>query len=267
MIDLHCHIIPGVDDGPEVMAKALDMCRIAAADGIRTIVATPHYKQGYSIWDSSEQHSSLTAVQAEINAAGLPLTLLPGAEIAFCPELPELLKNGPHLTINRSNYFLLEFSSQAVPATIELFLSSVMDTGYLPIIAHPERNAWFNHHHNVLTGLVRRGALLQITASSLLGDFGAEVRTFSRQLLRNNLVQIIASDAHNCGDRPVLLSAAVRVAAELIGSERAAALVTTNPQAVIDGTRLPPPETAGYLTREPPVRPTSWFRRLLGTSS
>jgi len=267
VIDLHCHILPGVDDGPETMAEALLMCRTAAADGIHTIVATPHYKAGSFTWNREAQCSSIAALLGEIDAAGLPLTILPGAETAFCPELPELLMNNPHLTINRGCYFLLEFRPQAVPANVEPFLNSMIAAGYVPIIAHPERNSWFTHRHDVLTSLVRRGALLQITASSLLGELGADVRTFSRQLLSNNLVQIISSDAHNSGDRPALLAAAVRAAADLIGTESATALVTSNPQAVIDGIRLTPPERAGYLTPETPPGTTSWFRRLLGTSS
>jgi protein-tyrosine phosphatase len=266
VIDLHCHILPGVDDGPETMAESLAMCRTAASDGIRTIVATPHYRTGCFTWSEADQHSSIAALQSEIDAAGLPVSILPGAEIAFCPELPGLLKNSVHLTINRSGYFLIEFRPQAVPAAIEQFLVTLLDAGYLPIIAHPERNSWFTHHHDVLTSLVRRGALLQITASSLFGGFGADVRAFSQQLLRNNLVQIIASDAHNCSDRPTLLSAAVNIAADLIGVEQAVALVTTNPLAVINGTRLQPPEIAGYIAPEYSARPSTWFRRLLGFS-
>jgi protein-tyrosine phosphatase len=265
VIDLHCHILPGVDDGPETMAESLAMCRSAASDGIRTIVATPHYKAGCFTWSASDQQLSIMALQGEIDAAGLPLTILPGAEIAFCPELPGLLESGIHLTINRGGYFLIEFSPQAVPATIEQFLATMIASGLVPIIAHPERNSWFTHRHDVLTSLVRRGVLLQITASSLFGEFGADVRAFSYQLLRNNLVQIIASDAHNCGNRPALMSAAYNVAAELIGVERATALVKSNPLAVINGIRLPPPEVAGYLAPEHSERPTSWFRRLLGS--
>jgi protein-tyrosine phosphatase len=265
VIDLHCHILPGVDDGPETMAESLAMCRTAASDGIRTIVATPHYKSGCFTWNELDQQTSIMTLQAEVDAAGLPLVILPGAEIAFCPELPELLKNGTHLTINRGCYFLIEFRPQAVPASIEQFLATLLASGVVPIIAHPERNSWFTHRHDVLTSLVRRGVMLQITASSLFGEFGADVRSFSHQLLRNNLVQIIASDAHNCGDRPTLLSAAANAAADLIGVERATALVKTNPHAVVNGIRLPPPEVAGYLTPEHSARPTSWYRRLLGS--
>jgi len=249
------------------MAEAVAMCRAATADGIRTVVATPHYKPGSFTWNPDEQRTAITALQSEIDVAGLLLTILPGAEIAFCHELPELLKSGPHLTINRGCYFLLEFRPDAVPANVEIFLSSMIDAGYLPIIAHPERNFWFTRRHDILTSLVRRGALLQITAASLLGEFGADVRSFSQQLLSNNLVQIIASDAHNPGDRPALLAAAVRAAAEQIGADRAAALATSNPLAVINGIRLASPEKAGYLNTEAPPRSTSWFRRLLGFSS
>ena len=243
------------------------MCRTAVADGIRTIVATPHYNPGCFVWSVTEQQSAIIALQQEIDAASLSLTLLAGAEIAFAPDLAALLKSGAHLTINNSCYFLIEFRPQVVPATIEQYLNSIIASGFVPIIAHPERNPWFTHRHDVLTSLVRRGVLLQITAGSLLGEFGADVCVFSRQLLRNNLVHIIASDAHNSGDRPALLSAAVKCAAELIGEERAVALVTANPLAVINGNRLNITEPAGYLKTEPPPQPTSWFRRLLGFSS
>ena len=241
------------------------MCRGAVADGIRTIVTTPHYNPGCFVWSAAEQRLAVVALQREIDAVSLPLTLLSGAEIAFAPDLAVLLKSGAHLTINNGSYFLIEFRPQVVPATVEQYLNSMIASGFVPIIAHPERNPWFTHRHDVLTSLVRRGVLLQITAGSLLGEFGADVAVFTQQLLRNNLVHIIASDAHNSNDRPALLSAAVRCAAGVIGEERAAALVTANPLAVINGTRLSIPEPAGYLTPEPPPESTSWFRRLLGS--
>jgi len=264
VIDLHCHILPGMDDGPSTIADSLEMCRTAAGDGIRTIVATPHYNPGCFTWSADIQQSALHTLQQKVDAAEIPVKLLSGAEIAFCTELPELFKNAPHLAINRGCYFLLEFGPQAVPANIELFLSSIITVGYLPIIAHPERNSWFIRHHDVLTSLVRCGVLLQITADSLLGEYGTEVQRFCQQLLRNNLVQIIASDAHNTSDRPALLSAAVKAAAEQIGDQNAAALVTTNPLAILNGIRLTIPETAGYLGSEATARPESWLRRMLG---
>lgn len=267
MIDIHSHILPGLDDGPQSMEEALRMCHIASADGIRTIVATPHYKPGSYDWNAASLQTILTALQEEVRAAGLDLTLLPGAETPLSPELSTLLlMDGKFLTLNCSSYFLVEFSPHAVPVNTESFLQSLMLAGLVPVIAHPERSSWFMHQPESLSRLVAQGALLQLTAGSILGQFGPEVRNFSQHLISGGLAHVIASDAHDAGDRSPLLSEAVSLVADLTGLERARAMVTSTPAAIISGQRLQLP-AADYFHHPRPTRSRSWMQRLLGRAA
>ncbi len=266
MIDIHSHILPGLDDGPQSMAEALQMCRIASADGIRTIVATPHYNPGSFGWSASSLQASLTALQKAVRAAGLDLTLLPGAETPLFPELSALLmKNDTFLTINRGIYFLVEFRPHAVPANAEPFLKSLISAGLVPVIAHPERCTWFMHHPEMLSRLARMGALLQLTAGSILGHFGPEARNFCQYLITGGVAHVIASDAHDCSERSPMLSEAVSMVADQVGRESALGMVTTTPAAIIAGRRLQLPAAVRIHNSEPyPVWTRSWMERLLG---
>ncbi len=237
MIDIHCHILPGIDDGPETLEESLALCRAAAADGVRTIVATPHYRPGIYEWTGPEILGSISTLEAAVRSAGLDLRILPGAEVAVFPELPSVLEPGGMLMLNRGIYFLVEFRPLAIPANSEAFLAAFLEAGLVPVIAHPERNSWFMNHPEVLFPIVRRGALLQITAESLTGGLGPQARDFSVYLLKHNLAHVIASDGHNLDDRPVRLSKAVSLAADLVGEERALTMVTTVPDAIIAGRR------------------------------
>lgn len=261
MIDLHCHILPGLDDGPASLDEAVAMCRIAVSDGVKCIVATPHYKPGTYEFIGPGIDDAVNALMAAVQAAELDICILPGVEITVSPEMSANLNVGGHLTLNYGRYFLAEFSPLSVPAGWDNFLLSFLPAGLTPIIAHPERNAWFVHHLDALTAAVQKGVKLQITAMSLAGGFGIEARDFSVALLRQNLVHVIASDGHSADLRPPRLSEAVCLAADVVGRQRADALVTTNPRAIIDGGTIPEMAPVEYT---PPVKAPdrNWFKRL-----
>ena len=261
MIDIHCHILPGLDDGPESLDESLDLCRTAAADGVSCIVATPHYKPGTYVFTGPRIIESVNVLQAAVHSIGLDIRLLPGAEVTVSPEMSADLKRGGHLTLNQGRYFLAEFSPLSVPAGWDTFLLSFQKEGLTPIIAHPERNAWFVHHPEALAAAVQGGVKLQLTAMSLTGEFGCVSRDFAIDLLQQNLVHVIASDGHSINSRPPRLSEAVRLAADLVGRQRAEALVTTNPRAIIEGRPIPAMEPAQDL---PPIKTKkrTWFQRL-----
>jgi len=262
MIDIHCHILHGIDDGPETLEESLALCRVAAADGVRTIVATPHYKPGTYEWSGPKVLDAVSLLGAAARAEGLDLRILSGAEVSVFPELPSVLEAGGQLMLNQGIYFLVEFRPHAIPANSEAFLADFLKSGLVPVIAHPERNAWFVNHPEVLFPLVKRGVLLQITAASLTGGLGPQARDFSVYLLRHNLAHVIASDAHNLDDRPATLSEAVSLAADLVGEERALTMVTTVPEAIIAGRRRMIVEPLEYgLPAED--RPASLFRRFV----
>lgn len=239
MIDLHCHILHGIDDGPETLAEAVAMCRAAAADGIGTIVAAPHFKPGMYEFTGPGIMAAVEILSREVAKQGLGIRILPGAEVTVSPEMHAILRPGGHLTINSGRYFLAEFRPLSVPAHWDAFLLSFLDAGMTPIIAHPERNAWFINHPEALAAVVQSGVLVQVTAMSITGGFGPEVRDFSIRLLRQNLVHSIASDGHSADLRPPQLAGAVALAADVVGLERAEALVTVIPRAIIDSRPIP----------------------------
>jgi protein-tyrosine phosphatase len=261
MIDIHCHILPGMDDGPETLAEAVAMCRAAAAEGIGTIVAAPHYKPGTYEFTGPGILEAVDILSGELKKQGLAIRILPGAEVTVSPEMKAALTPGGYLMINHGRYFLAEFRPLSVPAHWDAFLLSFLNTGMTPIITHPERNAWFIHHPEALAAAVRSGILVQITAMSITGGFGPEVQDFSLHLLRNNLVHAIASDGHSADLRPPQLADAMALAADVVGRERAEALVTTIPQAIIDSWPIPALEPMEY-NPQTQAQGRNWLQRL-----
>jgi protein-tyrosine phosphatase len=258
VIDLHCHILPGIDDGPATIEEALEMCRIAASDGIHTIVATPHYSPDNKAWSARDISERIERLEAALLKLNVKLAILPGAEIAIFPELPKAVAHGTVPTMNNKRRCILaEFPFDSAPPHWEAFLQKVLDSGIVPLISHPERNGWFLRHPEAVTAIVRRGGLIQITAMSLLGGFGEEVRDFSLFLLRHKLAHVIATDAHSVVARPPKLTEAVRVAARVIGEAAARELVTSVPQAIIEGRAAPVPEPVEFVGKKEP-----WLKRV-----
>ncbi|MBI5563161.1 MAG: hypothetical protein HY894_09985 [Deltaproteobacteria bacterium] len=236
MIDIHCHILPAIDDGPAAVEESVEMCRMAASDGINTVVATPHFNSV----SSNDDPARVMAAAAELDAAcrreGIPLKVLAGADVSISSELPTYLKTVPHLTINRTGrYFLAEFPHNHVLPNWERFFLSLLASGFVPIITHPERNAWFMNNPDALFPVVAKGVMVQITAMSLTGEFGEDAQEVSLYLLRHNLAHVIATDAHSVTYRPPVLSEALSLAADLIGPEKARRLVEDIPSAIIEG--------------------------------
>ncbi|MBI5204612.1 MAG: hypothetical protein HZA11_06820 [Nitrospirae bacterium] len=247
MIDIHCHILPGIDDGPETIDEAVEMCRMAHADGVKTIVATPHFNPGVYEPASAKVFGLAAELETRAKEKGIDIRILPGADVAVTPELPGHLKKEEYLTINSTGrYFLAEFPPASVPPKWDAFLLSLLSSGMVPIITHPERNAWFMEHPDALYSIVSRGVMVQITAMSITGAFGEDIQRYSIFLLQNNLVHVIATDAHSAAYRPPLLSEAVKMSSDMIGEDKAKALVTTIPVAIIEGKSVSLPE---------PVRP------------
>jgi protein-tyrosine phosphatase len=208
VIDLHGHYLPGVDDGADDLDVSLAMLRCAEADGIEAVVVTPHacgstckakdlecLRRGYEEW------------LATLKDLGLKLRILPGAEVYFTSELLPILKDySDLLTINHSSYFLLEFPHDYVYAHSRDFIFKIMTEGFIPIISHAERNSEIQRSPSVLRELVKTGALCQVNAGSLRGDFGNAAQQCAFELIQGNLVHVIASDAHDTESRKPELS-------------------------------------------------------------
>ena len=260
MIDIHCHILPGIDDGPASIDESLDMCRIAAADGIRTIVATPHFKPGTYQPSSNEVIEKGKQLQKAVKQEGIGISILLGADVTVTPELPQYLASIEHITINRTKrYFLAEFPHDSVPPKWDSFLLAIKRSGVTPILTHPERNPWFLSHREALYPYVRAGGMVQITAMSITAPAGEPIRYFCDFLLRHDLVHVIASDAHAREGRAPRLADSVAAARAIVGKEKAAALVTTIPEAIIAG--------RDFMLAEPIMdfeveEKKTWLRRL-----
>lgn len=203
MIDLHGHYLPGVDDGAVDMETSLAMLRHAEGDGIGTVVVTPHACSALSeVKDLAALRRALTKWRAAIAKTDCRITIVTGAEVYFTSELLPILKeNRDLLTINNGSYFLLEFPNDYVYAHSRDFIFSIMTEGFIPVISHPERNSEIQRSPAILNGLVKAGALCQVNAGSLRGDFGNEAQRCVYELLKANLVHVIASDAHDLDGR------------------------------------------------------------------
>ncbi len=252
MIDLHCHIIPGVDDGPAATEEAVAMAMAAVQDGIRTIVATPHSTVWAFAGCEGATRRKVAALGAELASLGVELELLAGIEAHVTPDLPALFARGHVFTLNASRYILVEFPFDVVPDFGEQTLFELQLRQLVPVIAHPERNSAIARNPGILHRLVSRGMLVQVTSGSLLGDFGRRTQQTAELLVAHGLVHIIASDAHSAKWRlPRLSEAAARVA-QLIGREAAEAMVTTIPAAILRDEEVTIPEPR-------PVQRHTWF--------
>lgn len=201
MIDIHCHILPGIDDGAVTEADSLAMAREAVQQGIHTIIATPHHKNGKYDNTKGSIKKSVEVLSELLVNEDVPLTLLAGQEIRINGDMIDDIEKDELLSLNSSKYMFVEFPSGSVPRYTKQMFFDLQVAGYTPVIVHPERNAELIQNPNTLYELVRKGALTQITAASLIGKFGKNIQKFSKQLIDANLTHFIASDAHNTTSR------------------------------------------------------------------
>src|SRR5699024_5245405 len=209
MIDIHCHILPGIDDGAANFADSIAMANAAVEQGIHTIIATPHHKNGRY----ENVKKDILTLTKELNALleneQIPLTILPGQETRLNGDMLTDVQEGELLTQNAtSHYLFVEFPSGHVPRYAKQMLFDLQVAGYTPIIVHPERNREIMEHPSILYDFVRRGVLTQVTAGSICGHFGKKMQKFSHQVIEADLTHFIASDAHNTTTRGFCLQEA-----------------------------------------------------------
>jgi protein-tyrosine phosphatase len=243
LIDLHCHLLPGVDDGAADLDEALAMCRLATADGCSTIVATPHLR--HELWCNGDRaHLQELCDEIRAHLPDQPIVLL-GGEIAVNSQSVEemfQLPDGDLLTLADSRYLLLELDFFGLgPDPLDLVYELGV-RGWWPVIAHPERVPWLAYDLALARALVDHGALLQLTAKCVTGELGRAVREACDGMLDAGLVAFVASDAHSVEMRTPGLRTAWRRVAERWGPERATELFIANPRAVIENRPLPAAE-------------------------
>ncbi|HZG73599.1 MAG TPA: CpsB/CapC family capsule biosynthesis tyrosine phosphatase [Chondromyces sp.] len=222
MIDIHCHILPGVDDGAQTIEDSIAMAKQAESEGVRTIIATPHHKNGAY----ENVKDDIIALTNKVNQAfikeGISVSVLPGQETRIYGEMLEEYENGELLTLTgNSPYLFVEFPSGYVPQYTEKLLFDLQMKGIIPVIVHPERNSEIMEQPDKLYKLVKNGAATQVTAASLAGKFGKKIQKFTQQLIEANLTHFIASDAHNVTNRAFNMEEAMRILHKQYGNDMA----------------------------------------------
>lgn len=248
-VDLHTHLLPGVDDGARDRDASLAMARLAEADGIGHIVATPHVPFCGLRADALEQR--LEDLRRFLADNGVHLQVSLGTEISLEPDLLQWLADGVARPLGATRYVLVELPFFGYPPYTEDVIFQLQVHGYRPILAHPERNAELAAAPRRMEPLVERGVLAQITTTSLLGGFGPAARNAATEFLQRGWAHVLASDAHSPAHRPPVLSEGIRAAEKILG-DSAWDLATVNPAAILNGDDVEPPR--------PAKKPRRWLR-------
>ncbi|MDE3179750.1 MAG: exopolysaccharide biosynthesis protein [Acidobacteriota bacterium] len=237
MIDIHCHPLYETDDGAKSFDIAVEMLKMAAADGITHLVATPHCNFSYP-YDPSSNREKAAKLQA---AVGESPQLMLGCDFHLSYEnIRRLTDKTDEFGVNGSQYVLVEFDDHFIPDLMDNVFYEIQLAGFTPILTHPERNAVCRHKLGSVYNWVTRGCLVQVTAQSFTGGFGSEAQQAVERLLDHDMVHVMASDAHDTRHRPPILSRAYGKLAEERGEDLADLLFVGNPGAIIDGKPLPP---------------------------
>lgn len=235
MYDLHCHFIPGIDDGAQTSDEALALLKLAQNSGISHIVLTPHINPGHFDNNQATICQGLAELKQLATQHQLSVQLAAAAEVRLCAELPVWVEAGvlPYLGEYQGyQVLLLEFPHSHVPAGADRLVKWLLGKNVLPMIAHPERNREIQADLRKLLPFQRMGCLMQLTASSVLGDMGEHSKNTAIQLLQQKAFHIVATDSHNLLRRPPKLAEARDAIAALCGADYAEQLVAENPKRI-----------------------------------
>lgn len=247
MIDLHCHILPGIDDGSPDWESSLAMAQIAAEDGIEGVVCTPHWVFGLYENTHSVVLNATQELRARLNARAIALEVYPGSELRLDFNLVQGIESKQLMTLNDSGrYALIELPEQVLPQQMANFFGDLLSRDITPLIAHPERNRVLIRHPERLFEWVQMGALCQITASSVLGRFGKEIRNFSISLLEHDLIHVLATDSHGPRSRVPRLGEGLKAVANVVGEERAREMVLETPRRIVRGENVSTPDPVPF---------------------
>ncbi len=248
-VDIHCHLIPEIDDGSKSAAESLAMARMAAADGIRTIIATPHQLGNYASNSGAMIRQRAADLQAFLHSHQVDLQVLPGADVRIEENMFAGLRQGTVLSLgDQQKHVLLELPHEVYLPTLPI-VDRLRNLGLTAILSHPERNQGILRQPHVVSELVQHGCLMQVTAASVLGTFGLPCQQFAEWMFSKDLVHFVATDAHGAKSRRPLLRRCYERVKELSGASTAAAVCCHHPQAVADGQEVefgckPPPSQA-----------------------
>ena len=248
MIDIHAHILPRVDDGAESFDEAFDMAVMAARCGVQALAATPHsnHDVGFVNYESDNLAASFDRLQDMLKKEHVPLQLYRGMEIWASTDIVEKLACGKLLTLNRTKYTLVEFPFNEEPWWIEAVLKEMLEAGYLPVIAHPERYYCVQEEPNCLHEWRKMGAFAQMNKESILGRLGRHAAATAEVLLKHNLINCLASDAHHAYARTTDMTELKCYMDKHFPMGYRHLLMTDNPRAILGGKPL---QLAGNIRR------------------
>jgi protein-tyrosine phosphatase len=248
---------------------------VAAADGISTIVCTPHILPAVYNNSGPAIRRAVARLAETLADAGIPITLVTGADVHIVPDLVVQLRDGRALTLNDSRYLLLEPPHHVLPPRLEDLIFGLQAAGYAPILTHPERLSWIEGHYDLIGRLVSSSVLMQITAGSVMGRFGRRPRYWAERMLDEGLCHLLATDAHNLEQRPPCLADARDIVAQRLGDDEALNLVLRRPQGILNNlnpAELPSlPQAKAWQQGSGAEAPTLWnnllkrARRMTGT--
>ncbi len=254
LVDIHCHLLPGIDDGSSDLAESLEMARIAVANGIGTIITTPHQLGNFGHNQGNDIRRRVADLQRALDDARVPLRVLPGADVRIEADMVDRLVTGDVLTLaDHRRHVLLELPHELyIP--LEGLLAGLSRRGIVGILSHPERNRGILGQPSLLGPLVDAGCLMQVTAGSLCGTFGHESQLLAESMLAGGLVHFVATDAHGAQKRRPLMRRAYDRVVELTSQEMANELCGHNPACIAEGQPVRP-------GRRPAVRRRGWWGR------
>ena len=233
MIDLHCHLLPGVDDGAQDLSTSLKMARSAVDQGVTVVACTPHILPGVYHNCGPDIRAATKHLQDALAREGIPLQLVTGADVHMAPNFVARLRSGELLTLADSRYVLVEPPHHVAPPQLEEFFLNLVTAGYVPILTHPERLSWVRSRYDSIKKLVQTGAWMQVTAGSFTGAFGRNALYLAERLLDEGCVHLIASDAHDAERRPPDLASGRESVAKRVGAQEAKHLVFTRPMGIL----------------------------------
>jgi protein-tyrosine phosphatase len=229
VIDLHSHMLPGIDDGAADLSIALEMARMQIDQGVTIVACTPHILPGVYHNEGPQILQAVANLQQAIDGAGLKLRLKPGADNHIAPDFTQQLRSGRLLTLGDTRYVLVEPPHNLPPARLDDLFFNILLADFVPIITHPERLGWVDDKYDLIKRMTDRGVWTQVTAGSLTGRFGSRPKYWAERMICEGIAHILASDSHNITTRPPDLAAGRRAAERLVGAAEADQMVMGRP--------------------------------------
>jgi protein-tyrosine phosphatase len=234
LIDLHSHILPGVDDGARTLEESLTMGKMAADEGIEVMACTPHFMPGLYDNIASDIRHRVAALNDAFQDSGIDIALIVGSDAHMRPDFVEALQNGTILTLHDTRYVLFEPPHVVMPKRLDELLFNIQAAGFVPILTHPERLQWIEQGYEDVVQLAKSGVMIQLTAGSITGRFGKRAAYWSRKMLAEGLVSIVATDCHNLESRPPRLVNALELVQSELGQEEGLNLVLRRPELILE---------------------------------